>query len=53
MVTSDLVTIKDSNWLYGFSISQQPHFKTQKDDEVIVWVYSLFSDKQGNYVKKK
>lgn len=53
MVTSGPVTIKDSHWLYGFSISRQPHFKDQKENEVIVWVYGLFSDKLGNYVKKK
>lgn len=53
IVTSGPVTIKDSSWLYGFSISRQPHFKKQKDNEVIVWVYGLFSDKPGDYVKKK
>lgn len=53
IVTSGPVTIKDSNWLYGYSISRQPHFQAQKKDELIVWVYGLFSDKPGNYVKKK
>jgi oleate hydratase len=53
IVTSGPVTIQDSGWLYGFSISRQPHFKKQKSNEVIVWVYGLFSDKPGNYVKKK
>lgn len=52
IVTSGPVTIKDSNWLYGYSISRQPVFKTQKPNETIVWVYGLFSDKPGNYVKK-
>lgn len=52
IVTSGPVTIKDSNWLYGFSISRQPHFKQQKDNEVIVWVYGLFSGRSGNFVKK-
>lgn len=53
IVTSGPVTIKDSNWLYGYSISRQPVFKAQKANETIVWVYGLFSDKSGNYVKKK
>ncbi|NIG57585.1 oleate hydratase [Chitinophaga sp. Cy-1792] len=53
IVTSGPVSIKDSNWLYGYSISRQPHFHTQKKNELIVWVYGLFSDKPGNYVKKK
>lgn len=53
IVTSGPVSIKDSNWLYGYSISRQPHFKAQKPNELVVWVYGLFSDKRGNYVKKK
>ncbi|MCD7935989.1 MAG: oleate hydratase [Tannerellaceae bacterium] len=53
IVTSGPVTIKDSNWLLGYSISRQPHFHSQKPNELIVWVYGLFSDKPGNYVKKR
>ena len=53
IVTSGPVTINDSNWWYGFSISRQPHFKAQKKNEVIVWVYGLYSHKQGNYIQKK
>ncbi len=53
IVTSGPVSIKDSNWLLGYSISRQPHFKAQKENELVVWVYGLFSDKPGNYVNKK
>lgn len=53
IVSSGPVTIKDSNWLYGFSISRQPHFRSQKKNEIIVWTYGLLSDTSGNYVKKK
>lgn len=53
IISSGPVTIKDSAWLYGFSISRQPHFEAQKKNELIIWVYGLFSDKRGNYVKKK
>lgn len=53
IVSSGPVTIKDSNWLYGFSISRQPHFRRQKKNEIIVWTYGLLSDTVGNYVKKK
>lgn len=53
IVSSGPVTIKDSNWLYGFSISRQPHFRKQKKNEIIVWTYGLLSDTKGNYVKKK
>lgn len=53
IVTSGPVSVKDSNWLLGYSISRQPHFHSQKENELIVWVYGLFSDQPGNYVKKK
>ena len=53
IVSSGPVTIRDSNWLYGFSISRQPHFRAQKKNEIVVWTYGLLSDKPGNYVKKK
>lgn len=53
IVSSGPVTIKDSNWLYGFSISRQPHFRSQKPNEIIVWTYGLLSDTDGNYIKKK
>ena len=53
IVSSGPVTIRDSNWLYGFSISRQPHFRAQKKNEIVVWTYGLLSDTTGNYVKKK
>lgn len=53
IVTSGPTTIKDSNWLLGYSISRQPHFHAQKPNELIVWLYGLYSDKKGNYVQKK
>lgn len=52
IVTSGPVTIKDSSWLYGYSISRQPVFKAQNPNETIVWVYGLLSDTKGDYVKK-
>lgn len=53
IVTSGPVSIKDSNWLLGISISRQPHFKQQNPNELIVWLYGLFSDQPGNYIQKK
>ncbi|MHC5227906.1 oleate hydratase [Enterococcus sp. LJL99] len=53
IVTSGPVTIKDSSWLYGYSISRQPVFKAQNENETIVWVYGLLSTTEGDYVKKK
>ncbi|MFT8393311.1 MAG: oleate hydratase [Liquorilactobacillus ghanensis] len=53
IVTSGPVSIRDSNWLLGISISRQPHFQQQKSNELIVWLYGLFSDQPGNYIHKK
>ncbi|MBM9465690.1 oleate hydratase [Nakamurella leprariae] len=52
LVTSGPVNVTDSNWLYGFSISRQPHFAAQPDQDVIVWLYGLFSDRPGNHITK-
>ncbi|MFW2135471.1 oleate hydratase [Chryseobacterium sp. TY4] len=47
-----IVTITDSNWLMSFTCNRQPHFPTQPDDILVIWVYALFMDKEGNYIKK-
>ncbi|MFE6857757.1 oleate hydratase [Nocardia sp. NPDC057668] len=53
IVTGGPCTIKDSNWLYGYTMSRQPHFAAQDPkQELVVWLYGLFSDKPGNYVNK-
>ncbi|WP_116769772.1 MULTISPECIES: oleate hydratase [Maribacter] len=50
--TGGIVTITDSNWLMSFTINRQPHYPTQPDDILVVWVYALYIDKQGNHVQK-
>lgn len=50
--TGGIITITDSNWLMSFTINRQPHFPTQPDDVLVVWVYALLMDKGGNYIKK-
>lgn len=52
VVTGGIVTVKDSNWLMSWTINRQPHFKEQPKNQLVVWIYSLFSDKPGDYVKK-
>ncbi|MEJ5055506.1 oleate hydratase [Sphingobacterium sp. MYb382] len=47
-----MITITDSNWLMSFTCNRQPHFPEQPDDILVLWVYALFMDKDGNYVKK-
>ena len=51
-VTGGIISITDSNWLMSFTCNRQPHFPGQPDDVLVIWVYSLFMDKQGNYIKK-
>mgnify|MGYP005982909771 CR=1 FL=1 len=50
--TGGIVTITDSNWLMSFTCNRQPHFPTQPNDILVIWVYSLLMDKEGNYIKK-
>ncbi|WP_433564983.1 oleate hydratase [Nocardia sp. CA-151230] len=52
VVTGGIVTVKDSSWLMSWTVNRQPHFKQQPEDQIVVWVYSLFVDKPGDYVKK-
>jgi oleate hydratase len=52
VVTGGIVTVKDSSWLMSFTVSRQPHFKSQPKDQLIVWVYGLYSDVPGDFVKK-
>ena len=51
--TGGIITITDSNWLMSFTCNRQPHFPTQPDDILVLWVYALYMDKEGNYIKKK
>lgn len=53
VVTGGIVTIKDSNWLLSFALNRQPHFKAQPKDELVVWIYGLFYDRPGNYIKSR
>ena len=52
VVTGGIVTVKDSSWLMSWTINRQPQFREQPKDHCLVWVYSLFTDKPGDYVKK-
>ena len=52
VVTGGIVTVKDSNWLLSWTFNRQPHFRSQPKDQLVGWIYGLFSDKPGNYIKK-
>lgn len=52
VVTGGIVTVKDSSWLLSWTINRQPQFRDQPKDQLLVWVYGLFSDQPGDFVKK-
>lgn len=52
VVTGGIVTARDSKWLMSWTVNRQPHFKQQPKDQIVVWVYGLFVDTPGDYVKK-
>lgn len=52
VVTGGIVTAKDSNWLLSWTFNRQPQFRSQPKGQLVGWIYGLFSDKPGNFVKK-
>ncbi len=51
-VTGGIVTVKDSNWLFSWTVNRQGQFTNQPDDQTVVWFYGLFGDPEGNFIKK-
>ncbi|MEG1577708.1 MAG: oleate hydratase [Oscillospiraceae bacterium] len=52
VVTGGIITVKDSKWLMSYTLNRQPHFKNQPKDQLVVWVYGLYTDVPGDFVKK-
>ena len=54
VTTGGIITVKDSmeQWYLSWTINRQPQFKSQSKDSVLIWVYALNTDRQGNFVKK-
>ena len=52
VVTGGIVTVKDSSWLLSWTLNRQQQFRDQPKDQLCVWIYGLFSDKPGDFVKK-
>ena len=52
VVTGGIVTCTDSNWLMSWTLNRQQQFRDQPKNELCVWVYGLFPDEPGNYVRK-
>jgi oleate hydratase len=52
VVTGGIITVKDSAWLMSYTFNRQPHFKEQPQGQLVGWIYGLYPDKPGDYVKK-
>ncbi|MBJ7440118.1 MAG: oleate hydratase [Sphingopyxis sp.] len=51
-VTGGIITFTDSNWVMSITCNRQPHFPDQPKDVLVLWVYALLMDKEGNHIKK-
>ena len=52
VVTGGIVTVKDSSWLLSWTFNRQPQFHAQKNGQLVGWIYGLFSDRPGDFIKK-
>ena len=54
VTTGGIVTVKDStdNWYLSWTINRQPQFRCQDKNTVLIWLYSLNTSKEGNWMKK-
>ncbi len=52
VVTGGIISVKDSGWLMSYTLNRQPHFKEQTKNQLVVWVYGLFTDVPGDFIKK-
>ena len=55
VTTGGIVTVKDSteNWYLSWTINRQPQFKSQNKNSILVWIYTLNTNKPGNFIKKQ
>ncbi|KAB7631608.1 oleate hydratase [Stenotrophomonas rhizophila] len=51
-VTGGVITFTDSAWVLSFTVNRQPHFLDQPKDVLVVWVYALLMDQNGDHVAK-
>jgi len=52
VTTGGIVTVEDSGWYMSWTINRQPQFKEHPRNQLCVWVYGLFTDRPGDYIKK-
>ena len=51
-VTGGIVTARDSGWLLSWTFNRQPQFRDQPKGQLVGWIYGLFSNTPGDYIKK-
>lgn len=51
-VTGGIVTAVDSSWLLSWTINRQEQYIGQPEEDVVVWLYGLFPDAEGDYIRK-
>lgn len=52
VVTGGIVTVKDSGWYMSWTVNRQPQFRIQPGGQLCVWVYGLYTDRPGDFIKK-
>ena len=52
VVTGGIISCKDSSWLLSYTFNRQPNFKSQPKNQLVGWIYGLFTDKPGDFIKK-
>lgn len=53
VVTGGIVTCVDSSWLLSWTINRQGQYPEQPKKDIAVWLYGLFTNTKGDYIKKK
>lgn len=53
VVTGGIITVKDSAWMLSYTFNRQPHFKAQPEGQLVGWIYGLFTDVPGNFIKNQ
>ncbi len=51
-VTGGIIEPSHLAWQMSFTINRQQQFKDQPKNEISTWIYALYSDVNGDYIKK-
>ena len=50
-VTGGIISVANSSWQLSFTVNRQQQFKKQPKNQVSVWIYALYSDEKGDFIK--